>query len=243
MNLPVIFGGKRKIMELQIHPTAIIHKDTELADGVKVAAEKIGKGSEEYAIHIGGQEVPAHDSRGGPHFAIGYGGEPTPARHTQGGEGPLPPGSLPEYNRDSLKGRGKPHKWGSAITEAYNAAGVCMIVIGDAYGHIDDLVEAMKTITGWDIDMDEIQKTGHRIVTMRQAFNAREGINTPWKFPDRMMGIPPKTEGPRAGITLNADEHFNEYYEALGWDIKTGKPSQEVLVELGLDDVAKELYP
>ena len=214
-----------------------------LADGVKVAAEKVGKGSEKYAMHIGGQEVPAHDSRGGPHFAIGYGAEPAPARHTQGGEGPLPPGALPEYDRESLKGRGKPHKHGAAITEAYNAAGVCMIVIGDAYGHINDFVEAMQTITGWDIDMDEIQKTGQRIITMRQAFNVREGINTPWKFPDRMMGVPAKTEGPRAGITINADDLFNEYYQALSWDIKTGKPSQEVLVELGLDDVAKELYP
>jgi aldehyde:ferredoxin oxidoreductase len=213
-----------------------------LADGVKIAAEKIGKGSEKYAMHIGGQEVPAHDSRGGPHFAIGYGTEPTPARHTQGGEGPLPPGSMPEYNRGSLKGRGKPHMMGATITEAFNAAGVCMIVIGDAYSHINDFVEAMQTITGWDIDLDEIRKTGHRIVTMRQAFNSREGINTPWKFPDRMMGIPPKTEGPRAGITLNADDLFNEYYQELGWDIKTGKPSKKVLLELGLEDVAKELY-
>jgi aldehyde:ferredoxin oxidoreductase len=214
-----------------------------IADGVKVAAQKIGKGAEKYAMHIGGQEVPAHDSRGGPNFAIGYGAEPTPARHTQGSEGPLPEGSMPEYDPQSLKGRGKPHKWGAGITETYNAAGVCMIVIGDGYGHINDFVEALQTITGWDIDMDEIQKTGHRIVTMRQAFNVREGIETPWKFPDRMMGIPPKTEGPRAGITLNADEHFNEYYEALGWDIKTGKPSKETLLYLGLDDVAKELWP
>ncbi len=214
-----------------------------LADGVKVAAEKIGKGSEKYAMHAGGQEFPAHDARGGPHFGIGYGAEPTPSRHTQGGEGPLPAGALPEYDHASFKGRGKPHMIGATITEAYNAAGVCMIVIGDGYGHINDFVEALQTITGWDIDLEEIKKTGHRIVTMRQAFNAREGINTPWKFPDRMMGIPPKTEGPRAGITLNADDMFNEYYQELGWDIKTGKPSEKVLLELGLDDVSKELYP
>ena len=47
-----------------------------IADGVKKAAERIGKGSEKYAIHIGGQEYPAHDSRGGLNFAIGYGAEP-----------------------------------------------------------------------------------------------------------------------------------------------------------------------
>jgi len=58
-----------------------------IADGVKIAAKKIGKGAEKYAMHAGGEEIAAHDSRGGPGFAIGYGAEPTPGRHTQGGEG------------------------------------------------------------------------------------------------------------------------------------------------------------
>jgi aldehyde:ferredoxin oxidoreductase len=214
-----------------------------LADGVKIAAEKVGKGSEKYAIHVGGQEYPAHDSRGGISFAIGYGANPTPGRHTQGGEGPLPEGSLPEYNRGSLVGRGVPHKIGMGITASYNAAGICMIVIGDAYVHINDLVEAFKTITGWDITLDELIKTGVRIETMKQAFNAREGVKTPWKHHDRMLGKPPKAVGPRAGATVDPEELSKEYYEAMGWDTKTGKPSKQALLDLGMDDVAKVLWP
>ena len=214
-----------------------------LADGVKKAAEKIGKGSEKYAIHIGGQEVPAHDSRGGYNFAIGYAGEPTPARHTQGGEGPLPAGILPEYDFASLKGRGAPHKVGANITNAYNAAGICMIVIGDGYNHLDELLEGFKNVTGWDINKEELVKTGWRVDTMKQAFNVREGIKTPWKYPDRMLGKPPKKVGPRAGATIDEAELTREYYEAMGWDTKTGKPSKETLMELGLDDVAEVLYP
>ena len=34
-----------------------------LANGVKRAAEKIGKGAEQFAIHIGGQEVAMHDPK------------------------------------------------------------------------------------------------------------------------------------------------------------------------------------
>jgi aldehyde:ferredoxin oxidoreductase len=214
-----------------------------LADGVKKAAEKIGKGSEKYAMHIAGQEVPAHDSRGGIGFAIGYGTEPTPARHTQSGEGPYPEGTLPAYDMGSLKGRGIPHKIGTNYCQVYNAAGICMIVLGDGYGHFDQLVEALRVITGWDITREEMQKTGERIAAIRQAFNVREGLKTPWEFPDRMMGIPPKTEGPRAGITLKEDELFNEFYQARDWDVKTGKPSKKKLLELGLDDVAKVLWP
>jgi aldehyde:ferredoxin oxidoreductase len=214
-----------------------------LADGVKKASEKIGKGSEQYAIHIGGQEYPAHDSRGGLMFGIGYGANPAPGRHTQGGEGPLPEGSLPEFDRGSLKGRGVPHKIGISITAAYNAAGICMIVIGDAYMHINDLIEAFRTITGWDITKEELIKTGSRIETMRQAFNAREGIKTPWKHHPRMLGLPPKTVGPRAGATLDEKELAKEYYEAMGWDVNTGKPSKQALLDLGLNDVAKVLWP
>jgi aldehyde:ferredoxin oxidoreductase len=214
-----------------------------LANGVKIASEKIGKGSEQYAIHIGGQEYPAHDSRGGLMFGIGYGANPTPGRHTMGGEGPLPDGSLPDFDRVSLKGRGQPHKQGIGITSAYNAAGICMIVIGDAYVHINDLLEAFRTITGWDFTLDEMIKTGVRIETMRQAFNAREGIKTPWKHHPRMLGVPPKTKGPRAGATLDEKELHKEYYEAMGWDVNTGKPSKQALLDLGLDDVAKVLWP
>jgi aldehyde:ferredoxin oxidoreductase len=214
-----------------------------LADGVKIAAEKIGKGSENYAIHIGGQEYPAHDSRGGLGFAIGYGANPTPGRHTQGGEGPLPQGSMPQYDFRSLKGRGVPHKRGIGITSAYNAAGICMIVIGDAYVHVNDLVEAFQKVTGWDITLEELVKTGARIETMKQAFNVREGIKTPWKHHDRMLGKPPKKVGPRAGATLDEDMLAKEYYEAIGWYTKTGKPSKKALLDLGLDDVAKVLWP
>jgi aldehyde:ferredoxin oxidoreductase len=213
-----------------------------LADGVKKAAEKIGKGSEKYAMHIGGQEVPAHDSRGGPNFAIGYASEPTPGRHTMSGEGPYPIGALPDFDHSSFKGRGQYHKIGACICQVYNASGICMIVLGDGYGHFDQFMEALRVITGWDITREEIIKTGERIDAMRQAFNVREGIKTPWTLPDRMMGVPPKKAGPRQGITLKKEDLSKEYYEEMDWDTRTGKPSRERLVELGLADVAKVLY-
>jgi aldehyde:ferredoxin oxidoreductase len=216
-----------------------------LADGVKIAAKKIGKGSEKYAMHVGGQEIAAHDSRGGPGFAIGYGAEPTPGRHTQGGEGPHPPGVMivpPGFDRGSYKRRGEYHKRGACMCEVYNAAGLCMLVFGDGYGHVDLFVEAMRTITGWDVTMDELLKTGERIYNIRLAFNAREGLKVPFELPERMMGRPPKQVGPRKGITMEKDEVFNEYLEAMGVDLKAGKPGKKRLEELGLADAARALY-
>ena len=53
-----------------------------LADGVRRAAEKIGRGAEKFAMHAGGQELPMHDPRLDPGFAIAYQCEPTPGRHS-----------------------------------------------------------------------------------------------------------------------------------------------------------------
>jgi aldehyde:ferredoxin oxidoreductase len=55
-----------------------------LADGVKVAAERINRGAERYAIHIHGQEPAIHDPRSTPSFATVYRSDPTPGRHMQG---------------------------------------------------------------------------------------------------------------------------------------------------------------
>jgi aldehyde:ferredoxin oxidoreductase len=58
-----------------------------------------------------------------------------------------------------------------------------------------------------------------------------------------MLGIPPKEAGPRAGITMKEEDIFNEYLHAMDWDQNTGKPSKAKLLELGLEDVAKVLWP
>ena len=66
-----------------------------LANGLKIASEKIGKGAEQYAMHIQGEAGPAHSPKFGLQWAISYRHDATPARHTQGG-GPYPPGLMPD---------------------------------------------------------------------------------------------------------------------------------------------------
>jgi aldehyde:ferredoxin oxidoreductase len=213
-----------------------------IADGVKVASEKIGQGSEQFAMHIGGQEIAGHDSRGGWGFATGYGADPTPGRHTQGG-GLHPPGiDIPDVPREQRTGRGLHHSISTNTIHATNALGMCMFVMA-AYPHVDQLLEALKVIAGWeDVTAKELTKTGERITNVRQAFNVREGLVTPFLYPDRMRGVPPKEVGPRAGITFTHEEVFNEYLEAMDWDTRTGKPSKAKLLELGLEDIAGALW-
>jgi aldehyde:ferredoxin oxidoreductase len=50
-------------------------------------------------------------------------------------------------------------------------------------------------------------------------------------------------EGPLAGITVDKDTLVKEYLTEMDWDLKTAKPSRKKLMELGLDDVAQQLWP
>lgn len=214
-----------------------------LADGVKVAAEKIGKGAEKYAIHIQGQEVPAHDPKFGFPLTTSYRMDATPARHTQGRDDLAPPGLLPDFDPKSFSGRGEAQRISSNFHHVMNSAGMCLfmyISLPDAKA----VTEFISAVTGWDVTMDELIKTGERITNIRHAFNIREGLNPlEFKVPDRLLGRPPQKEGPLAGVTVDEDTMIKEYLAAMDWDTKTTKPSKKKLLELGLEDVAKELWP
>ncbi len=218
-----------------------------LADGVKVAAEKIGKGADQYAMHIQGQELPAHDPKHTFHYATNYRLDPTPARHFTGSELSMAPGHpaglLPKFDHRSFSGRGEAHKIGSNFNHALVCAGMCLFVYW-AFPSVDPIAEFMRAVTGWDVTNDELLKTGERISNIRQAFNVREGLNPlQFKVPDRVLGRPPQKEGPLAGVTVDEDTLIKECLTAMDWDLKTAKPSKKKLQELGLEDVAQELWP
>ena len=215
-----------------------------LADGVKVAAEKIGKGSEKYAMHIQGQEFPAHDPKLGYHFTTTYRLDATPARHTQGQEGLKPPGlPMQDFSSKSFSGRGEAHRVASNHHHVMTSAGMCEFMYW-SLPTADAIHEFINAMTGWNTTMDEVLKTGERIANMRHAFNLREGLNPlQFKVPDRALGRPPQKEGPLAGVIVDEDTMVKEYLAAMDWDAKTTKPSKKKLLELGLMDIAKDLWP
>jgi aldehyde:ferredoxin oxidoreductase len=193
-----------------------------LADGVKVAAQKIGKGAEKYAVHIGGQELGMHDPKLIPPMvgdvasaAARYQMDATPGRHTQG-FGPS-----------------------SFMSHALSSAGLCFF--GRMWPY---LRKYMKTVTGWDYTEDELRRAGERIETLRHVFNLREGINPlNWLVHPRIIGSPPFESGPLAGVAADIEAQIYWNLGALDWDRFTTKPSKKKLAYLGLDDVIKDVWP
>ena len=218
-----------------------------LADGVRVAWEKLGRIGTEYAIHVQGEEVPAHDPKFIPGLATTYMLSATPGRHTQGGELIAPVGlELPETDKYVYTGQSEIHWKMVTPVEVCNAAGLCLF--GYLSYPIQAIPEQLEAVTGWKFDMEETFKAGMRIFTMRHAFNLREGINPLARnVPGRLFGEPPLTEGNVKNITVDYKTLTKEFLEFVGWDAHTTVPSEESLRNLGMefliDDMSKVSVP
>jgi aldehyde:ferredoxin oxidoreductase len=212
-----------------------------LADGVKAAAEKIGRGAGQYAIHIHGQEVPGHSPIGSFHWTPPYIASPTPGRHTQGSDGMMAE-LIPAFDKKSFSGRGKGYKIGSSFQNSLMSAGMCLFVLG-ALPSPHVMAEFLSAVTGWEMNTDEVLVIGERIANIRQAFNCREGLNLmQFEIPGRPFGRPPHQAGPLKGIIVDDRTMVKESLMAMEWDLDTAKPTRKKLVELGLDDAAKVLW-
>jgi aldehyde:ferredoxin oxidoreductase len=216
-----------------------------LADGVKRAAEKIGGGSEKFAVHAGGQELPMHDSRLDPGFAIAYECEPTPGRHTiscylyAGLFGVRK--KFPQANRMIRQARGplakniQKYVAGSFYMQLLNCSGMCMF--GGLTSSLP-LVEYINAATGWNLSPDEYLKTGERILSLRKAFNVREGIKSvDHDLNGRALGESPMEKGPLKGVTIDMQGLKDGFFKTVGWDPFTGGPTPEKLKELEIDSL------
>ncbi len=213
-----------------------------LADGVKRAAERIGKGSEKFAMHVHGSEVPMHDPKFMPGLATTYKMDSTPARHTQGHED-MPPvlEGWPEHEKYEYSGKSELHKHCMEMVHVVNAGGVCLFAfLAYDWNFIPDF---LKSVTGWDLNTDECYRVGERIANIRHAFNLREGLN-PLQFevPSRLLGNPPQVKGNVRNVTVDIDTQVREYCEIMDWDPETAVPSRERLELLGLEAVASDLH-
>ncbi|MGD9410992.1 MAG: aldehyde ferredoxin oxidoreductase family protein [Desulfobacterales bacterium] len=223
-----------------------------LAEGVKVASEKIGKGSEEFAIHGKGLEAPAHDPRSGKALAVTYGTASRGLCHIQPLEGMaydsgkldwgLTAYGIPDPNtveRWDEKGKGQIVKVlqdGLVLPDILNTCKFFMY----AGITLENLAELLSASTGWDITGRDLLKVGERVLNLQRLFNIREGLSRKDDIlPERIK------QKPAFGFYEKEDQcaikdfegMLDEYYEARKWDLKTGTPSKEKLKELGLEEL------
>jgi aldehyde:ferredoxin oxidoreductase len=102
----------------------------------------------------------------------------------------------------------------------------------------------MEAVTGIDFTPEEVAQVGERVNNLARAFNVREGFaRADDRFPERLMTEPLKSGASKGQLISEEDLKvmLDEYYTVRGWNLDTGIPSREKLVELGLDYVADQL--
>lgn len=244
-GLKLGWGKSEEIIKLVEMIIEREHIGNLLADGVKKASEEIGGDSYKYAVHAGGQELPMHDARLDNGFGIAYQCEPTPGRHTiasylysslWGVEKIFP---AARKNIKNAKGKEMKKINLYAATTFYmqiiNGAGVCEF--GPLTGPVP-LLEYINATTGWDLSPDEYFKIGERMLSLRKAFNVREGLKAKdTKMHGRGFGEPAHDRGPHKNVTIDMDALESGFFDVMGWDKETGGPTKEKIKELGLDEL------
>ena len=228
-----------------------------LADGVRIAAQKIGRGAEKYAVHCGGVEPPMHDPKFDPGFAAAYHCEPTPGRHTitslqyldleelnkrfsRAKKAPFISSHKARYTYDD---KGEDLMVASFFKMIMDGCGLCLF--GTQVGGNMPVAEWINAATGWDFTNDDYLATGERIHLLRHSFNVREGLNpiTDFRPHRRIQGDPPQEKGPAKGVTIDLDQMAASVYQACRWRLEDGKPELGHLAKMGLDEVIQAFYP
>jgi len=220
-----------------------------LADGAKAAAEKIGKGSEKYAMHVKGLELPGYDVRGAKAHGLNYATSYTGADHNRGYAFqeifaiPVPW----EVDRFSTDRKGELTKWNQDVRAVTcDCATMCAFLLDMALpgNAVQNTAALMDAVTGLTFTTEEVQKVGERLNNLAKAFNMREGFTrADDTLPERLMTEPLSEGGSKGQLIGEADLKvmLDEYYQARGWDPETGIPKREKLDNLGLGYVADQL--
>lgn len=221
-----------------------------VSNGIRKAAEKIGNGAEERAVHVKGLEAPAHDPRSGKALAVSYGTANRGCCHIHPVEAMaydsrkedfgLRKYGLPDpddVGRWSEEGKGKMVKILQDGGIVPDLVGTCkfFMYLGVT---LEDYAQMLNSVTGWNLTGKDLLTAGERVNNLQRLFNLREDFAADDDLiPDRMKSLPE--------FGFYSDETdcqisdykgmLIDYYRARGWEPESGKPSSSKIEELGLD--------
>jgi aldehyde:ferredoxin oxidoreductase len=212
-----------------------------LADGVRRAAEHLGGGASEYALHVKGLELPYHDPRAIFSMAANYATANRGACHLESLNNwaifgldatswdPQP------YERFSNAGAGRHAVTFQNYFSVYNPLGICKF-IGKASLSPGTIAALVNAATGWDLSGEQLLLTGERLFNLKRIINNRLGVGrADDTLPRRLLELA-RPSGQAAGKLPDLPSILNEYYETRGW-FPDGRPSGERLEKLGLTEI------
>ncbi|MFC1937366.1 aldehyde ferredoxin oxidoreductase family protein [Chloroflexota bacterium] len=215
-----------------------------LAEGTKRAAEKIGKGAEQFAMEVKGLEAGMHEPRLKTGLGLGFMVNPHGADHccnlhdvTLTEEGQIknlrPLGLLEPVPAEDIGPR-KVHLF--RLVQSQRIINDCLVTCQFLPYSPEQLADILKAVTGWNTGVMEEMRVAERVLTMARLFNTREGFTAADdRLPQRFFQ--PKTDGVLSDKPLDPakmEKAKSYYYTLMGWDAE-GVPLPEKLEELGID--------
>ncbi len=212
-----------------------------LGNGVRWAAAAIGGGSEAYAVHVKGMEVPPYDPRAFESMAVTYATSTRGACHMRGyalryeqGRAVPDAGITHRQGRHDRNGKGLVAKVSQDLASVFNSLAVCAFaepVLAPAH-----VARALSLATGVVYSSADVMRVGERITNLQRLFNLRCGVGSVEdRLPARLLE--PLAEGPNAGLVPDLAHQLAEYYALRGWT-EGGVPTPEKRAELGLEEAA-----
>jgi aldehyde:ferredoxin oxidoreductase len=207
-----------------------------LGEGVMRASERIGKGAEEFAIHVKGLEVPMHDPRAFKGMGLQYATSHRGACHLRGmfyhieqGERVPDLGIHKRYERFTVDDKAEPviamQNWHDVL-DSLIMCKFAMVAPASA-------LAMLQLVTGWEVKLQELIKVGERAYNLKRLINIRYGMTVKDDtLPKRLLSMP-LPDGGCKGMVVELDRMLPSYYSARGWD-QGGVPTREKLMELGL---------
>lgn len=211
-----------------------------LGQGVKRAAQYFGDRAADFALHVKGLELPAHDPRAFNSLGLGYATSNRGACHLQGGSYFFEKmATLPEVGITTVLDRFRTDNQGEVqarlqdVMCLMDSLKLCKFLF---YGGITLTVitDWFNALIGGDYTVKELLKAGERIFTLKRAYNVRCGVTRADDSLPRRILQEPRPDGGAAGNLPPLKTMLDEYYLARGWD-EEGRPLTATLVRLGLD--------
>ena len=200
-------------------------------------------GVEEEAVQVNGLEVAYHDPRGVSGMALSYATSPRGACHNQSDYFFVDWGHTHEEIGIEYFSRHDHAEKSANVAKHQDWRTVFNAIVMCIFANVEPemQVQLINAACGLDWTVADMMKFGERSWNLKRAINNRMGLTAENdKLPKALLT--PFPDGGSAGYIPDLERMLFTYYEARGWDQNTGKPTREKLVELGLDDVADDLW-
>ena len=213
-----------------------------LGKGTRSIAEELGANPLE-AAHVKGLEMPLHDARAFTGMAISYATGPRGACHLKGDYYNVDlGGGVPELGivaGDRLQSEAKAEM--AARYQDFKDIFDSLLLCKFAPLTLTQITEMLNNVTGWEYSPADLHTVAERSVNIKRAIGNRLGVT---REDDRLpdINLVALKEGSTANKSPDMDLMLRDYYDYRKWDWDTGKPTREKLLELGLEDAARDLW-